>query len=137
MIAPSVLQGDGFRMRVDAHGRYLRAHVHDGVDSLAVSIAMWKMLSEQCQLRGTRQLLVIEDLQATVDPGDIDAVVEAMVGFGLADIRIAFVELRGDIQGNEHAEVLALERNISVKVFTNEAEAKRWLLYGERDLQAT
>lgn len=131
MIQPTVLQGAGFRMRVEGFGRYLRAYVHDGADSLAVSIAMWKMLSEQCRLYGTRQLLIIEDLQDTVDPADLDAVVAAMAGFGLADIRIAFVELQGDIQGNEHAEVLALERDITVMVFTNEAEATRWLLYGE------
>lgn len=136
MIEPTLLQGEGFRMRVDAHGSHLRAYVYDGVDSLAVSIAMWKMLSEQCRLHGTRQLLVIEDLKETVDLADIAAVIEAMVSFGFADIRIAFVELQNDIQGSEHGEVLALERNITVMVFTNEAEAKRWLLYGEQALQA-
>lgn len=121
-------------MRVDAHDGYLRAHVDDGVDSLAVSIAMWKMLSEQCRLHAARRLLVIEDLRDTVELADIDAVIEAMEGFGLADIRIAFVELQADIQGSEHGQVLALERNITVMAFTNEAEARRWLLYGEQAL---
>lgn len=131
MIQPTLLQGEGFHMRVDGMGRYLRAYVHDGIDSLAVSIAMWKMLAEQCRLHGTRQLLVIEDLKGTVDAANLEAVVAAMVGFGFADIRIAFVELQEDIQGSEHGEVLALEQDITVRVFTNEAEAKRWLLYGE------
>lgn len=125
-----VLEGEGFRMRVSLHGTYLRAHVFDGIDSVPVSIAMWKMAAEQCRLHRVRQLLLIEDLADTVELADVGNVIAAMAEFGLADYRMAFVEVQDDIQGSEHAEILAMEQGIVVRVFGEESEARQWLLYG-------
>lgn len=129
-MAGQLLQGDGFKVQVDPRSGYLRAHVFDGTDSLQVSIAMWKLLGEQCRHYRAGRLLVLEDLADTVELSDIDAVVKAMATFGFADIRIAFVELRDDLPGNEHAEILAADHDIRVMVFSNETAARRWLLYG-------
>lgn len=117
-------------MRVQPNATYLRAHVFDGTDSLQVSVAMWKLLAEQCRLHGQSQLLVIEDLAGTVDAAEIDTVVAAMASFGLADIRIAFVDLHEDVRTNEHAEILALEQDITIVVFGQESQAMHWLRYG-------
>jgi len=129
-MAGQLLQGDGFKVQVDPRSGYLRAHVFDGTDSVQVSIAMWKLLGEQCRHYRAGRLLVLEDLADTVELADIDAVVKAMATFGFADIRIAFVELRDDMPGNEHAEILAADHGIRVMVFSNETAARRWLLYG-------
>ena len=66
MIEPFVAEGRGFRIRFDLHPRYLRAYVHDGMDSLDVSIAIWRMLAEQCRAHRMKRLLVLEDLSGTV-----------------------------------------------------------------------
>ena len=129
-MAAQLLQGEGFKIQVEPHAGYLRAHVFDGTDSLQVSIAMWKMLGEQCRHYRAERLLVLEDLADTVEHADIDEVVRAMARFGFAGIRIAFVELRDDFPGNEHAEILAADHDIRVMVFSNETAARRWLLYG-------
>ncbi|MFC7300957.1 hypothetical protein [Cognatiluteimonas weifangensis] len=126
-----LLQGEGFKIGVEWHGSYLRAHVFDGVDSLPVSIAMWTQLAELCRQYSAQRLLVLEDLEDTVEIVDIDRIIEAMLQLGFGDIRIAFVELRGDMSGNEHGEILAVERGVAVRVFGNETQARRWLLYGE------
>ncbi len=126
----TVLEGEGFRMRVSLHGTYLRAHAFDGIDSVPVSIAMWKMAAEQCRLHRVRQLLLIEDLADTVELADVGDVIAAMAEFGLADYRMAFVEVQDDIQGSEHAEILAMEQGIVVRLFGEESEARQWLLYG-------
>lgn len=117
-------------MQVELFDGYLRAHVFDGVDSLAVSVAMWRMISEQAQLHQVTRVLVLESLEGTVSEEDTLVVIEALAGMSLADSRIAFVELGGFIQGNEHGEILALERNIDVMVFSEEGSARNWLLYG-------
>ena len=117
-------------MDVEWHGSHLRAHVFDGTDSVPVSIAMWKLLAEQCREYSARRLLVLEDLAGSVDVADIGAVVAAIVGLGFAGIRIAFVELRDDMSVNEHGEILALEQGVTICVFGNESQARRWLLYG-------
>lgn len=125
-----LLQGDGFKVELERHGDYLRAYVFDGVDSRDVSIAMWTLLGEQCRRYSMQRLLLVEDLEDTVAIAAMEAVVEAMIDNGFAGIRTAFIDLRDDHLRNEGAEILALERGIMGQVFSNEVEARRWLLYG-------
>jgi hypothetical protein len=50
---------------------------------------------------------------------------------GMARFRCAFVELRDDIQGSELGEILCRERGMTVRIFSQEAQARRWLIYGD------
>ena len=87
-------------------------------------------LGEECRAAKSTRLLVLEDLMSTVDLPDIAQVVDALIDAGLRDVRMAFVELRDDIQGSEIAESLCLERGMSIRIFSEESEARRWLIYG-------
>ncbi len=126
-----ITAGPGFRICFDDEPHYLRGYVFDGTDSQAVSIAMWNMLAAECRARQADRLLVLEDLISTVDVAEIESVIDAMLAAGLAEVRIAFVELRDDIQGSELGESMCLERGIVTRIFSNEPEARRWLVYGE------
>lgn len=125
-----IVEGPGFKIRFDDEPGYLRAYVHDGVDSLDVSMAMWMLLGQECQQRGVTRLLVLEDLESTVAMEDIATVVQAHVQAGMQRVRTAFVELRDDVQGSELAQIISNEHGIDNRVFTDEGEARRWLLYG-------
>jgi hypothetical protein len=127
---PALLEGEGFRIRLEPQPGYLRAYVFDGEDSLDVSIAMWRLLGEECRLRGVNRLLVVEDLAGTLPPEDAEALIAAIMQLDLLQVRVAFVELRGDLQINEHVEILAVEQGLTAHVFSREAEARHWLLYG-------
>lgn len=136
MIAPTLLEqvldtGERFKVRIEQQHGYLRAYVHEGRDSLAVSIAMWKLLAEECERHGARKLLVIEDLDDTVDRADVPKVIEAMAGFGFANIRVGFVEMQDDLQGSEHGSILLTERGMAIHVSNDEFAARHWLMYGE------
>ncbi len=126
-----VIDGPGFKVRYANEQGYLRAHVYDGIDSRQVSVAMWTMLADECRVRGATRLLLLEELQGSVDRGEIEETIEAMDHAGLAAFRIAFVELLDDIEGNEYGEILCRERGIIVRVFNDEDSARRWLLYGD------
>ena len=126
-----VVDGPGFRIRYDGQPGYLRAHVYDGTDTLQVSKAMWRILGEECRVRAATRLLVLEELQGTVDAVNSGQIIDAMVEAGFIGVRIAFVELLDDIQGNEVAETLCLERGIITRIFSEENTARRWLLYGD------
>lgn len=63
------------------------------------------MLAGQGRLHHSRRLPVLEDLKSTV-------------------------ELQEDGQGSEHGEALARERDVTIMVFSDEASATRWLIYG-------
>ena len=131
MIAPALVDGEGFKVRFEHHHGYLRAYVHDGRDSLDVSIAMWKLLGEQCRLFNARRLLVLEDLEGTVDVAEIPKVIDAMEAFGFAHIRTAFVEMQSDLAGSEMGGILASERGVSIYISSDEVAARHWLVYGE------
>ena len=126
-----IVHGPGFKVRYDEEPGFLRAHVFDGSDSLDVSIAMWRMLASECAAVGTERLLVLEDLLATVDVPEIEAVIDALAEAGFARIRTAFVELRDDIEGSELGEIYCRERGIALRVFSNEDQARRWLVYDD------
>ena len=126
-----VVAGPGFRICFDDEPDYLRAYVFDGVDSRDVSISVWQMLASECRRVSASRLLVLEDLLATVDTLEIEEVIDAMLTAGLGGVRVGFVELRDDIQGNELAEILCRERGMTVRVFSQEPPARRWLVYGD------
>ena len=131
MIEPFVVDGAGFRIRFDIHLGYLRAYVHGGEDSLDVSIAVWRLLAEQCRAHRIKRLLVLEDLSGTVADEDVPRVIDAMVDAGFGDIRVSFVEMQGHHQGNEQGEILGMEHGLAVHVASSESAARHWLLYGE------
>jgi hypothetical protein len=131
MIEPFVVEGPGFRIRFDVHPGYLRAYVHGGEDSVDVSIAMWRMLGEQCRAQRMTRLLVLEDLDGTVPDEEVPRVIDAMVEAGLGAIRTSFVELQGHHQANEQGGILAMENGLAMHVTNSEHNARHWLLYGE------
>ena len=124
-----VVHGPGFKIRYEEAPGFLRAHVFDGQDSVEVSQAMWRMLGAECRTVGLDRLLVLEDLASTVDAAGIEVVIASMLQAGFASRRTAFVELREDIQGSELGEILCCEHGIVARVFSNEDQARRWLLY--------
>jgi hypothetical protein len=125
-----LLDGPGFTMRVERCAGYLRAYV-EGDDSLDVSLAMWRMARAQCERARTGRLLLVEDLAGNVPVEQAAQVVDEIARLGFADTRIAFVDLRGDPRNDEQAETLALDGGLEVRVFTDEATARMWLLYGD------
>lgn len=129
MSVGQVIQGEGFKLQLTPETGYLRAHVYDGTDSQAVSVAYWRMLGEACRAHGYQRLLVVEELQASVELAAIEPVIQAMVEGGLQAVRIAFVELLDDIEGSEYGEILCRERGITIRTFSDETTARRWLLY--------
>ena len=131
MSTPRTVDGPGFRIRFELHQGYLRAFVFDGTDSLQVSLAYWRMLADECRAVGATRLLVMEELLSTVDTADIDPLIDVMVDGGMASVRIAFVELLDDIAGSEYGEILCRERGITIRTFSGEDAARRWLLYGD------
>ena len=126
-----VVPGPGFRICFDDEPDFLRAYVFDGTDSLEVSLAMWRMLAAECETTHSKRLLVLEDLLGTVGPAEIEPVIDAIARTGMSDMRIAFVELRDDIQGSELVEIMCRERGMTNRAFSHEKDAQHWLLYGD------
>ena len=126
----SVLEGDGFRISLEPNPGYLRAHVTGDKDSIEVSLAIWRLLGNECRLRGASRLLMVEDLPGKLTPVEVGVMIETLYAEGFPDVRIAFVELAGSLVAGEHGEILAIELGFTVQAFSREADARYWLLYG-------
>ena len=125
-----VVNGPGFKVCYEDEPGYLCAYVFDGTDSVDVSIAMWRMLASEGAAVGVTRMLILEDLVSTVGLEELAAVIDGIEAAGMGRFRSAFVELRDDIQGSELGEIMLQERGITIRIFSNETEARHWLLYG-------
>ncbi|MFT3756297.1 MAG: hypothetical protein QM769_10200 [Pseudoxanthomonas sp.] len=125
-----VVDGPGFRIRLDDEPGYLRACICDGVDSYEVSLAAWRILAAECQAARPARMLVLEDLESTINAEEIERL-EVEIHRMLPAMRVAFVELRDDVQGAELGEIIARGRGINTRAFSSETEARRWLLFGD------
>jgi hypothetical protein len=126
-----VVNGPGFKVCYEDEPGYLRAYVFDGTDSVAISIAMWRMLAAEGAAVGVTKMLILEDLVSTVGLEDLPKVIDGIEAAGMGRFRSAFVELRDDIQGSELGEIMLQERGITIRIFSNETEARHWLLYAD------
>jgi hypothetical protein len=128
---PRFFDGPDYRIRFDDESGYLRAYVFGGTDSLEISMHVWRRLADECRAGQHKRLLVLEDLAASVAVQDIEPLIDVMFDAGLAQVRVAFIELRGDFSHNEHCEILCRERGMVNRTFSNEKDAVRWLVFGD------
>lgn len=129
-MAKTEFQGEGFRVQTEIRPGHLRAFVFDGADSLAVSLAYWTHLREQCRQTGQRNLLVVENLvPAHVGEEEFNALIAAMVGMGYQELRVAFVSLQAPLQTNEQGMILGNEQGLTLMAFSSESVAERWIRF--------
>jgi hypothetical protein len=126
------LEGPGFTIDLEERAGFLRALVLGNEDTLAVSTAYWARLGAECQRRGARALLVLEDLPPWPDAGPeiFEAVTDAMAAAGFRDIRCAFVDLHEEVEANEYGMIVGADKGLTIMMFSNESYAERWLRFG-------
>lgn len=122
---------EAYRIAFSNLGDILRAQVDGEHDTFEISLAYWTEIAAACHARGTRSLLVVENIREQGDPLFLEGLVDAIVALGFRDIRVAFVDLmQSHLAAMEHGEILARERGIVGRVFGEEGEAARWLRHG-------
>jgi|SRR5688572_12379585 len=111
---------------------YLFAEVTGPQDSLAVSIGFWEALADETLRRGTTKMLVVDRLEGTpLDPEGMARLVIHLVGCGLENVRIAYVEPTPEhVPAQEHGEIFAAEMGFDARVFGDIGHADRWLRHG-------
>ncbi|MBP6078541.1 MAG: hypothetical protein KA505_07015 [Xanthomonadales bacterium] len=132
VVSTQRLEGPGFTIDLEDRAGFLRAIVHGAEDTLSVSTAYWARLGDECQRRGARAILVLEDLPAWPNAGPeiFEAVTDAMVAAGFRDIRCAFVDLHEEVEANEYGMIVGAEKGLTIMMFSNESYAERWLRFG-------
>ena len=119
-----------YTLTLERRPRYLRAHVAAPEDTVEVSIAYWSEIAAACRAGGVDRLLVVEELEGTARPSEMDEVVEGLLQLGFHDIRLAFVDATEDAALLVRAEIRAKKHGVVARVFRREDEAEGWLLMG-------
>jgi hypothetical protein len=112
-------------------GNYLFAEVSGPNDSFEISMAYWTVIAEQCHLRKTKRLLVLERLGQYKGERNMTLLIDSIIALGFQHIRVAYVDaFVEDFPIVEEGEILAMERGIAGRVFGSVQEAERWLWLG-------
>ncbi|GAB1596915.1 hypothetical protein [Lysobacter claricitrinus] len=117
-----------YTLRFEPREHYLFARVDGPEDTFEVSIAYWTEIEAECRARGVRRLLVVEALAGNAVPAEMADVVDALIGMGFRDMRVAYVDATEDAGLLVAAEARAVNAGLVGRVFRDEAGAERWLL---------
>lgn len=124
-----------YRLRLVASGDVLEVQVSGDIDAQAVRIAYWREIAEQGKARGTRKLLVTDRRKG--QPATPAELAELAVIFHEEAVhfdRVAVIEpTPAFVPAVQYAEIFGQSLGINVRVFSDPAEAGRWLRYGSPD----
>lgn len=120
---------ENYTLTYEPHESYLRVFAKGDLTRPETRAKAWKTIVTSCRRRGHDKLLVVQDSPG--NSSDLDAYASAVMiaDIGLKGLQIAFVDTVPEHQShNKFAELVGSNRGIFGRVFSDEAEAKGWLL---------
>ena len=127
------VHGNGYRLVLDYQPPLLCARVFGNDDSsLTVTSEYWVAIIQRLRALGASQVLVLDAKESDVmSSADLERFFVAIEGLGLEQAKIAYVEGRVDQMPRiQEAEIMAMERGYTIRMFGNETDARVWLRYG-------
>lgn len=124
-----------YRLAFSGSGDILRVQVSGDIDAQPVRIAYWREIVATARARGQRKLLVLDRKKGRpADPVEL-AEMAALFSPEAAHLdRIALVEpTTAFLQAMEHAEIQGRSVGLNLRLFGDETNAERWLLFGGAD----
>lgn len=110
---------------------YLYALVEGEIDNAEVTSRYWREIAAKCKEAGTQKVLIVEDLPGGPSVTEVYNLASALPALGFYRIKIAFVDRHLDQQElNQFGELVAVNRGINGKIFTEVDAAEKWLLAG-------
>jgi hypothetical protein len=124
-----------YRLAFSGTGDILRVQVSGDIDAQPVRIAYWREIVATARSRGQRKLLVLDRKKGRpADPGELAEMAALFSADAVHLDRIALVEpTTAFLQAMEHAEIQGRSAGINLRIFGDEANAERWLLFGSAD----
>jgi hypothetical protein len=118
-----------YLIRFERRPDYLYAYVGGERDSLAISLAFWREIAEECRSAAARKVLIEEDIEESVSMLEMYQIAAEIPQMGFANVLIAFADRFLEQQDlNEFGELVATNRGLRAKVFNDVEEAEKWLL---------
>ena len=135
--APTVVEGD-FGPVTMTHDRrlhdVLRVHIRGEGGDAAAALRRWRYNVAAARAAAADKLLVVLELTGPmISDAGLEDMIARLDDLDMSDLRIAIVQLRhARLQNAEIGTLAAIEREIAVKLFSEERSALMWLRHGER-----
>ena len=118
-----------YELSFEYRPKYLYAYVTGEEDSYEISKQFWLEIAAECKKSDVKKVLIEEDIIENVSMSDMYRFASEIPQLGFTGIRVAFVDVQLDQQDlNKFGETVATNRGLLSRVFTNAAEAEKWLL---------
>ena len=118
-----------YELSFEYRPEYLYASVTGEEDSYEISKQFWLEIAAECKRSDVKKVLIEEDIAENVSMSDMYRFASEILQLGFTGIRVAFVDVQLDQQDlNKFGETVATNRGLLSRVFTNAAEAEKWLL---------
>ena len=135
--APTVVEGD-FGPVTMTHDRrlhdVLRVHIRGEGGDAAAALRRWRYNVAAARAAAADKLLVVLELTGPmISDAGLEDMIARLGDLDMSGLRIAIVQLRhARLQNAEIGTLAAIEREIAVKLFSEERSALLWLRHGER-----
>ncbi len=118
-----------YKLRFENRPGYLYAYVEGSKDSFEISKQYWMEVAAECRRTDCSRVLVEEDIPEAISMGEAYELATEIPTLGFSRIKIAFVDRYADqVELNQFAELVATNRGVNGRFFTQFDEAENWLL---------
>jgi hypothetical protein len=118
-----------YELTMEARDGYLYAYVAGEHDTFEICFAYWGEIGRKLAELGLERVLIVEDIAEESPMVDVYELASRLPDIGFRGVTIAFVDRYAEHQDlNEFGVLVGSNRGLVGAAFSNEEDAKKWLL---------
>lgn len=118
-----------YELTFEMRDAYLYAYVSAEHDTYEICSAYWGEIGRKLAELKMNKVMIVEDIVEESPLADVYSLASELADLGFLGVTIAFVDRYSSHQElNDFGVLVASNRGLVGKAFTNEGEAERWLL---------
>ena len=117
----------GYNLKLEERDGYLYALASGDRLTATIASAYWNDIAGKCFELDCRRILIEKDFPESVGPTDMLHMADH-VGALLPGRKVAFIDRHNHEEINELGKKLARNRDVVMQIFSNAADAEKWLL---------
>ncbi len=118
-----------YKIKFEHRPGYLYAYIEGKKDRFEISRQYWLEIAAECKKVACTRVLVEEDIPEAVSMGDAYELATEIPTLGFSKVKVSFVDRYADqVELNQFAELVATNRGLNGRFFTEFSEAEKWLL---------
>lgn len=118
-----------YELTFDQRPFYLQAYIRSEIATVETSLSYLQEIADKCMALRYTRLMIERDIPATLSEPELQTVALEFDMMGIGDIKVAFLDERAEDPVPQQSGLIAgTNRGAWTEVFTNIADAERWLL---------